>query len=195
MKYPRFWIESSIRRKRVYSIIAVFVLAIFVTILGLLIPPSPQEAQLVYNQLNQTLSQGRAHNTLVPDIFLNNFMISLIMFVPIAGFGLGMFILFTSGQAFRAIFDIQAASGAANASSANISPATAAGLLALVFIVFLVEFVSYSIAMTESIWLFRRLLQRRWRDELKPLLILIGIVALLLIIGAIVETYTVTLPI
>jgi hypothetical protein len=49
--------------------------------------------------------------------------------------------------------------------------------------------------MTESVWLFRRILQNRWKSELKPLLILIGIVALLLIVGAIVETYAVTMPI
>jgi hypothetical protein len=195
MNYPTFWKEASFRRKRNYSTLFIFIIAVLATLIGLLVPPSPQEAQLIYNQLNTTLAQGSAHNTLVPDIFLNNFPICLMMFIPLAGLGIGMFILFSTGQAFRAIFDIQAASGAATSTATNVSPATAFWALILVAAVFLFEYVSYSIAMTESVWLFRRILQNRWKSELKPLLILIGIVALLLIVGAIVETYAVTMPI
>jgi hypothetical protein len=118
------------------------------------------------------------------------------MFIPLAGFGIGMFILFSTGQAFRAIFELQAASGAASSSAAaSISPTTAILLLVLIGAVFLLEYVSYAIAMTESIWMFRRLLQNRWRGELKYLLIAIGIVALLLIIGALVETLTLSIGI
>jgi hypothetical protein len=193
MNYPKFWKEASPRRKRIYSALFIFVIAVLATLIGLLVPPSPEEAQLIYNQLNTTLAQGSAHNTLVPDIFLNNFPISLIMFIPLAGLGIGMFILFSTGQAFRAIFDIQAASGVATSTATNIPPATAFWALILVAAVFLLEYVSYSIAMTESVWLFRRILQNRWKSELKPLLILIGIVALLLIVGAIIETYAVTM--
>ena len=67
--------------------------------------------------------------------------------------------------------------------------------LALVLIgaVFLLEYVSYAIAMTESVWLFRRIMQKRW-GELKITAAVIGIVALLLIIGAVVETYALSIP-
>jgi hypothetical protein len=57
--------------------------------------------------------------------------------------------------------------------------------------VFWLEFVTYSIAITESIWLVRRIMQRRWL-ELKNTGITIGICAALLIIGAIVETWMIT---
>jgi hypothetical protein len=55
----------------------------------------------------------------------------------------------------------------------------------------LLEYVSYSIGISESIWLFRRLTQRRWR-ELKNTAILIGIVVAFLIIASLVETWVIT---
>lgn len=195
MNYPQFWKEATLRRKRIYSILFVFVLSILATLIGLLVPVSPQEAQIINDMLNQTVTQGQANGTLIPDIFLNNFPLCLLMFIPLVGFGIGMFILFSTGQAFRAVFEIQAANGAASASStaANISPTTAILALVLIGLVFLLEYVSYSIGMAESIWLFRRILQNRWMRELKYLGIFIGIVALLLIIGAIVETLTLSI--
>jgi hypothetical protein len=192
MDYPQFWKEASPRRKRVYSILIVFILAVLATIIGMLVPVSPQTAQIISDQLNQTLTEGQARGTLNLDIFLNNFPLCLLMFVPLAGFAIGMFILFSTGQAFRAIFDIQAASGATTATP-DISAATAILTLILIGAVFLLEYVSYSIAMAESIWLFRRLTQNKWRSELKWLAIFIGIVALLLIIGAIEETFTLSI--
>jgi hypothetical protein len=194
MNYPQFWIEASPRRKHIYAVIFVFVLAVLSTMIGLLVPVSPQEAQLISEQLNQTVTQGQAHGTLIPDIFLNNFPLCLLMFIPLVGFGIGMFILFSTGQAFRAVFEIQASSGAATSSAAaGITPETAILALVLIGAVFLLEYVSYSIAMAESLWLFRRILQNRWRRELKYLLVFIGVVALLLIIGAVVETFTLSI--
>ncbi|MCW4000250.1 MAG: stage II sporulation protein M [Candidatus Bathyarchaeota archaeon] len=194
MNYPQFWIKASLRQRRIYSILFVLVLAVLATLIGLMVPMSPTQAKMISDQLNQTLTQGNEQGTLVQDIFLNNFPLCLLMFVPLAGFGIGMFILFSTGQAFRAVFEIQAASGATTATP-EISAATAFLALALIGAVFLLEYVSYSIGMAESIWLFRRIMQgeKRLMGELKYLAIFIGIVALLLIIGAVVETYTLSI--
>jgi hypothetical protein len=194
MNYPLFWSSASIRRKRIYSITVMLIIAVSATMIGFFVPMSPQDAQDTYTQLNQTLTEGTSRGTLPQDIFLNNFLLCLVMFVPLVGFGFGAYILFRTGQAFSTIFEIEAASGAAT-TTPEISAATAFLLLAVVGAVFLLEYVSYSIGMAESIWLIRRIFQgeRALKGELKYLLIFIGAVALLLVIGAVVETITLSI--
>jgi uncharacterized membrane protein SpoIIM required for sporulation len=174
-----FWKNASQRRKRIYSIIAVFIIAVIVTTIGSAIPLSSQDAYTISNQVNQTLNENRSNNNLTEYIFQNNFLICLVMFVPVAGAALGLFILFSTGVALGAI------------ASTGGYPVYI-GLLSLaVTPVFWLEFIAYSIAMAESIWLFRRLMQRRWR-ELKWTGIFIGICAALLIVGAVVEVWLIT---
>ena len=192
MNYPQFWIEASPRRKRIYSAIFVFALTLLAMVAGFAVPVSPEFAQEIYNQLNQTVTEGNATSTLAPAIFLNNFLLCLAMFIPLAGIGIGLFIMFSTGLAFRAVLEMQLAMGVSTTTPVSLDFSTAILALALVGITFVAEFVSYTIGMTESVWLFRRLTQRRWR-ELKITAKLIGVVALLLTIGAIVETFALTL--
>ena len=174
-----FWKSASQTRKRMYSIILVFLVAVLVTVIGSMIPLSSQDAYTISQNLNSTLNENRANNTLTQYIFINNLSICLLMFIPIAGAALGLFILFNTGVALGAI----AATG---------GYPVWLGLLSLVGTpIFWIEFAAYSIAMAESIWLFRRLTQRRWR-ELKWTGIFIGICAGLLAIGAIVEVWIIT---
>jgi hypothetical protein len=192
--YPHFWTSASLRRKRFYSIVAMLIIAVSATVIGFFVPMSTQDAQDTYSKLNQTLTQGTSKGTLPQDIFLNNFPLCLVMFVPVVGFGFGTYLMFRTGQAFSAVFEIEAAKGAATATSASISPTTAIFALVLVGVVFLLEYVSYSIAMTESVWLFGRILQNKLMREFKPLLILIGLIVLLLIVGALVEAFSIMMP-
>lgn len=182
-----FWTNASQRRKRIYSIIAVFVIALIVTVIGSVIPLSSQDAYTLSNQVNQTLNQNRANNTLTQYIFLNNFEIALLMFVPVVGAALGMFILFDTGLALGAIAATQGFPVWLGLASLVITP------------IFWLEFAAYSIAMAESIWLFRRLTKltrKNWREilwrELKWTGIFIGICAGLLAIGAVVEVWLIT---
>jgi hypothetical protein len=190
MNYPSFWLNASPKRKRIYSTLFVLVLAVLATMAGMFVQLPKDQAQAVYDQLNQTSSSP----TLMTDIFLNNFPLCLLMFIPLAGFGIGMFILFSTGMAFRAVFDIQAANGLSTSSVSDINPTTAILVLVAAGAVFVLEYVSYTIAMTESVWLFRRILQKRWR-EVKVLCMLIVLVAVLLAIGAVVEWYALSIGI
>ena len=104
-----FWKNASPKRKRIYSLTFVFVLSITATLVGMLVPLSPQEAQLISDQLNQTVSENTVKGTLIPTILLNNLSLCLLMFIPLAGFAIGLFILFSTGMAIRAILDIQSA--------------------------------------------------------------------------------------
>jgi uncharacterized membrane protein SpoIIM required for sporulation len=175
-----FWKNASPRRKRIYSIIIIFIVALIVTIIGSYIPLSSQEAYTLSNQVNETLNQNRASNTLTQYIFLNNFEICLLMFIPVVGAALGLFILFDTGLALGAIAATQGYPVWLGLASLVVTP------------VFWLEFVAYSIAMAESIWLFRRLTQRRWR-ELKWTGIFVGICAGLLVVGAVVEVWLITI--
>jgi len=185
-----FWKTASPKRKRIYSIIFMLALSITATILGTLVQLSAQDAKQLSDSTNAVITDNPTYPSLVGAIFLNNFKICLVMFIPIFGAAFGLFVLFSTGVGIRAIFDTQSASGASAAIS-TISPTTA--ILALVFVglTFVLEYVSYSIGIAESIWLYRRLTQRRWR-ELKNTGILIGIVAALLITGALVESWVIT---
>jgi preprotein translocase subunit SecG len=151
---------------------------------------SAQDAKQLSDSTNGIITDNPTYPSLVGAILLNNFKICLVMFIPIFGAVFGLFVLFSTGVGIRAILDTQSASGASAAIS-TISPTTA--ILALVFVglTFVLEYVSYSIGIAESIWLYRRLTQRRWR-ELKNTGILIGIVAVLLITGALVESWVIT---
>jgi hypothetical protein len=184
-----FWKTASPKRKRIYSIIFMLALSITATILGTLVQLSAQDAKQLSDSANAVIKDNPMYPSLVGAIFLNNFKICLVMFIPIFGAAFGLFTLFSTGVGIRAILESQSTSGTSTAIS-TISPTTA--ILALVFVglTFALEYVSYSIGIAESIWLYRRLTQRRWR-ELKNTGILIGIVAALLITGALVESWVI----
>jgi hypothetical protein len=192
MKYPTFWKNVSGRRKRIYLALFIFVIAIIATVAGFFVPPSLKDAQIIEQQLNQTITQSQASGTLALRIFVNNFGLCLLMFIPLVGAGFGLVVLFSTGQAFRAALMVQSSSALNTATTANFTITTVILTLVLIGATFLCEYISYSIGISESLWLFRRLLQRRWR-EVKVTVILIGIVALLLTVGAIVETLALSL--
>ena len=172
-----FWKNASQRRKRVYSIIFVFLVAFLVTAIGSMFPLSSSDANSIGDSLNATLNENQ--NTLVQFIFINNFSICLLMFIPVAGAALGMFILFSTGVAINAISITQGFPTYLGLASLVVTP------------IFWLEFIAYSIAMAESIWLFRRLTQKRWR-ELKWTVLFIASCACLLAIGSLIEVWIIT---
>jgi hypothetical protein len=176
------WKNASSKRKRIYLIIFMFIIAFVVTIVGSFVPISHSDAQTINNQLNDTLNAHKSNGTLTEYIFLNNFEICLLMFVPVIGPVLGLIILFDTGVALGAIASVQ-------------GYPVAIGLLSLILTpIFWLEFTAYSTAMAESIWLLRRLTQRRLL-ELKNTAILVGICAAILIAGAIVEAWLISIGI
>jgi hypothetical protein len=185
-----FWKNASPKRKRIYSIAFMLLLAILATMMGTLVPLSAHDAQVINDGVNQTVTTNTANGTLIPSIFINNFGLCLAMFIPLAGAVFGLFIMFNTGIALGAEIRVQSAS-ASTAAAANISATTAMVGLLFIGLTFLLEYVSYSIGISESVWLFRRLSQKRW-GHLKNTGILIGVVAALLITGAVVETWVIT---
>ena len=177
-----FWTKASSKRKRIYLISLVFIIAFALTVIGSLVPLGHQDAESISSGLNTTLNTHKSNGSLTEYIFFNNFSICLVMFIPLIGPILGMFILFDTGIALGAISYVQ-------------GYPTWVGLISLILTpVFWLEFTAYSTAIGESIWLTRRLTQGGWR-ELKNTAILIGICAAILIVSAAVEVWLISIGI
>jgi hypothetical protein len=176
-----FWKEASTRRKRIYTIVAVFILAIIFTALGMFVPLSSQDATTISKDLNNTVSSLKENNALTSYIFGNNFMICLIMFIPVAGPILGFFILFNTGTAISAIATTEGLPPFATFIAQFSTP------------IIWLEFAAYSTAIAGSIWLFRRILQQRGKYEIRNTCILVAICAIILLIGAYAETAIIAL--
>jgi len=190
LDYPDFWKTASSKRKRIYLIVFFFVIAFIVTITGAFVPLSAQQSQQLYNQIANQTKQGPVQ--LGTSIFVNNFGLCLAMFIPLIGVAFGLFVMFDSGIALGAELRVES-SGNFQASTPTpaFTPWTAILALTLIVTVFALEYVCYSTGMSESIWLFRRLRQQKWRRELQNTLILIGTVAAILAVSAVIETLSV----
>jgi hypothetical protein len=154
----------------------IFVLSVVVTLAGTLMPLSADEAQMISDQLDQMVSENDDVISLSFAIFVNNFGLCLPMFIPVFGVVFGLFVLFSTGMGVSAISMVQGL------------PPILTLLMLMITPIFWIEFASYSLGMSESVWLFRRLTQKRW-GYLKRTAMFIGITAVLLAIGAIVEAW------
>ena len=171
------WTRGSRIRRRFLSIIAVLIVAIIVTAAGSFVPLDAQEAERISSDLNQTVTTLQERDALMPFIFGNNLFICLLMFIPVLGPVLGLYIMFNSGQVIGAI-----------ATSSGLPPALALIALFITPIAWL-EFAAYSAAMAESVWLFRRVFQRLGLSELrKNTTLFVTLCTILLAVGALVET-------
>ncbi|MEM2111050.1 MAG: stage II sporulation protein M [Candidatus Bathyarchaeia archaeon] len=164
------------RRIAVFSI--VFILCLAMTSLGAMSKLDPSVAQDIKKDLDK---QSEALEIVgVPLIFGNNLMHTMIMFVP--GFGpfWGLLVLYNTGTVIAAVSTV-----------AN-PPMNPLMLFASLFITPFawMEYVSYSLAISESIWLIYATVKRRFkglRDELATASKLIAICAVVLLLAAIIE--------
>jgi hypothetical protein len=170
------WDKSSSKRKRIFSALIFLVISILITSLGMLVPLNQEEAELINNNLNQTVNSLRLEGGMVQFIFGNNFMICLFMFIPIIGPLLGFFALFNTGIAINAI------------SIAESYPPVLVFVALFITPIAWIEYAAYSTAISESVWLFKRILEKRGRKEFRITCIFIALCAILLLLGAIVET-------
>jgi uncharacterized BrkB/YihY/UPF0761 family membrane protein len=114
-------------------------------------------------------------------IFVNNLRISLGMFIPVLGMGLGIFSGFSTGLIFNVIAE---SSPLLN----NISP-----LLILVTPFGVMEVFAYGLAMSRSGMLTYQIIKKKqWREYIIPTIIEIGIVITVLLIGATIEWQIIT---
>ena len=113
-------------------------------------------------------------------IFINNIKIALGMFVPAVGIGLGMISGFYTGMIFTAI---------AQTSTLNHVPP----LIILITPFGIMEVFAYGIAISRSgIFIYQLIKKKPWREYAIPALVEIGLVLLILLVGALIEWQIIT---
>lgn len=165
-----FWRNAPTKIKRILTIATFFLLSIIITVAGTLTPLSLEEA----NEIEQQLEEMR-ESINVQLIFGNNFMICLATFTPIAGPIFGCYVLYNTGVVI-----------AAESITQGLSP-----LIVFVFLFVFpftwLEFLAYSVAFAESVWLTWRIIRRKGKKEIVDACILISICAVMLLAAAIIE--------
>jgi len=157
-----------------FAILATIILFIILGV-GSSIPLSGEEARQFMKQfedLTENLSTLR--------IFMNNFMIALLSFIPFIGVGITGYVIFQTGK-FLGYISIKS----------GIHPAIFI-LLSIMMVYGLMEFLGYGVAASEGIILSYSLIKRRVRREVKWLLISIGVSAALLLAAAALENFLVS---
>jgi uncharacterized membrane protein SpoIIM required for sporulation len=174
-----FWAGSPSRMKRILTILACFLFSIIITTAGVLTPLSPEDSKTKGEELKQLQDSLKGMSVWggAASIFENNFIICLIMFVPVVGPLYGSYVLYNTGLYVAGESNMMNVSG-----------------IIVFFLLFILpftwfEFIAYSTALASSVWLVWRIIQRRGTRELARTGMFIAICAGLLLLGALIEAY------
>ncbi|MEM3566782.1 MAG: hypothetical protein QXK18_07925 [Candidatus Bathyarchaeia archaeon] len=173
----RAWEELPASVKRILTVIFFLLISLLITFAGALKPLNMEEAEEINKEMekiHKSVSEvDLFRGTTI--IFGNNFVLCLLFFVPFLGPIFGFSILYNTGVVVAA----QSVSEGAN-------PVLA--LLSLFIFPFAwMEFLAYSIAFTQSLWLIFRTIQGAWKKELINTCIMVTICAVILLTAAIIE--------
>jgi hypothetical protein len=163
-------------KSRILVMLMTFILCIAMTATGAMSRVESSEAQGLVGEIQNLPVE-------VQSIFGNNLMICMVMFVPVLGPYYGSMALYSTGRVFAAY---SVASGA-----------NPLGLFLTVFgyPFFWLEYLSFSLAISESFWLIysaARYRGRGLRNELSSAAIVMAICAVLLLIAAFDEIYMIS---
>lgn len=170
----RVW-QIGRRRSRIMVFLLVFIICISATLAGVMSHVDTKQAHKIVNEVDKLREITSSIRMGVPLIFGNNLMHTLIMFAPIIGPCWGLFVLYNTGTAYAAYAILYEVSPLVLFSSAFILPFT------------WMEFLSYALAISESLWITYALLKRNIRRELVLATIMIAICNILLLLGALIE--------
>lgn len=174
-----FWKNLGTKTKRILTIVIFLIISIMMTIFGILTPLSPQLVDDLGKGLEdtQTIISNLPAVQQVSFIFGNNFMICLIGFVPIIGPIFESYVLYSTGVTITAYVSYM---------NMQFNPILVFASLFILPFTWL-EFLAYSLAISESFWLTWRLIKRKGKKEIKNSCIIISISAAILLVAAIIE--------
>ncbi|MEM2995522.1 MAG: stage II sporulation protein M [Candidatus Bathyarchaeia archaeon] len=172
-----FWRSLPPLIKRIVTISIIFIFAVAMTTVGTLTPIEKKEAEELNKEFEETITFLKEHDSLLQFIFGNNFMLTLIMFIPFVGPVFGGYVFYNTGYVI-----------AADAAVKGYNP-TLRFLFILILMPFAwLEFAAYSAAIAESMWLTYRIFQGKGKRELENASKFIAFCAVILFVAAIIET-------
>ncbi|MGQ9479080.1 MAG: stage II sporulation protein M [Thermoproteota archaeon] len=155
--------------------ITILVLSL-VFILSSTIPMERSLAEKIYSEYVSSVESINLENPF--EIFLNNFSISVLMMIPLVGFGFSIFASYVNGMTISAISLVE-----------NLNP-----LLISLWLVSrpfgILEFLAYGLASAQSLSSMFAIARKRVRKELKSYVSTILIVACLLLAAAFIEVFS-----
>jgi len=175
-------LQVASRRNRFLAFLFALFLCIAATSMGALSKVNYSEAQVIIEDFEKM--EDALQTAGIQLIFGNNMMYCLVMFIPFAGPIGGLYVLYSTGKVL-----------AAWSSTLGTDPM----LLFLSLMIYphaWMEYVSYSLAVSESMWLSFCMLKygfRGFRAEIINAAKYISICAVLLLIGAFIEVALITL--
>jgi glucan phosphoethanolaminetransferase (alkaline phosphatase superfamily) len=171
------WRSFPPRVKRVITVMLFFLLSIGVTATGVSAPLSREKASKINEESKEvqdyvlTVDMFRG----VTLIFGNNFALCLSFFAPVVGVLFGLYVLYSTGVVIAAQSIVK-----------GVNPHLAFTLLFIMPFAWL-EFLAYSAAFAENVWLTWRIIKRDWRRELVNACMMISLCALMLLAAAFIE--------
>jgi hypothetical protein len=167
-------------RQRIAIFTAILSLAIALTFIASTLPATSSYGREISEELNSSVNVSDPFDT-ATGIAGHNLILSMLMGIPFVGVIIGLAIMGNTGYAISALTSFQAPG-----SGIKITGPVAFSTLALLPF-FWLEFISYSIMMTQSITLGYSLIRGGAREEGKRTLMTLGIVTLLLVVGGFIE--------
>jgi Zn-dependent protease/predicted transcriptional regulator len=163
------------RWRFLFFVFGMIVFIIAYSVGATLIPINPSQAEFIKKHFQEQIKGINQYG-----IFANNFKVALGMFIPGFGIALGTFSAFSTGLVFNVL-------AATSPALSNISP-----LVVFLTPFGILEIIAYGIAISRSGILSYQLIKdvnkrNSWRKYVIPTVIEIGIVVVILFIGAIVE--------
>ncbi|MBS7640870.1 MAG: zinc ribbon domain-containing protein [Candidatus Bathyarchaeia archaeon] len=164
---------------RVAAFIILLILCISVTAIGASIKIEVSEARSLSHEVESLENAVRSIG--FQAIFGNNFMHALIMFAPIVGPIWGFSVLYNTGKVIAAISIVNELDPRLN-------------MLVLFFFPFTwMEYISYALAISESIFLTYSIIKRNFREEFTTASKLVVLCSIILLIAALIEFYVISL--
>jgi len=154
-----------------FAILATIILFIILGI-GSISPLGASEAERLMKEFEDLMKDLTAFR-----IFVNNFKVALLSLIPFIGAGIMGFVIFQTGKLLGCI-----------SAQSGMHPA-AFILFSIIMVYGLMEFLGYGVAASEGIILSYSIIKRRFRSEIKWLLISMGVSAALLFAAAALESF------